>query len=472
MTDRNQNRKQMAALPLPPGLPNRPLVGYTWQFVRDPLVFLTDLARAHGDVASFQLGQQLYVQVSHPDLIREVLVVQAKKFVKTGFLQRAEPILGNGLVTSEGEFHKRQRRLIQPAFSKERLAGYANTIVGITNKHAEQKWHDGHELDIFEDMLDMTLQIVAGTLFNLDITDEAEQIESSLTVVLEHFTRLISPYQRMFSKLPLPRNLRFDRARAQLDGIVYRAIERRRQSGEDLGDVMSMLLMAVDTEGDGSSMTDVQARDEVMTLLTAGHETVATALAWTWYVLACHPEILDQVQTELRNVLGRRPPRFEDLEQLQFTRQVFAETMRLYPPVWGITRRAMEDVEIGGYRIPEGSVVGMTQFVVHRDERFFENPTQCDPSRWDGEESSDRPRYAYFPFGGGPRLCIGESFAWMEALLVLGTLLQQWEPSFAQGSPPQFQPLITLRPKGGLRIGLTKRNGKCTESDEAKLVSR
>ena len=271
------------------------------------------------------------------------------------------------------------------------------------------------------------------------------------------FPRTVLPFSEILDKLPLPSTRRFEKARERLDGIIYGLIEERRANGEDRGDLLSMLLMSQDEEGDGKGMTDLQVRDEAMTLFLAGHETTANALTWTWYLLSQHPEAEKGLHEELDAVLGNRLPTVEDLDRLSYTRMVLAESMRLYPPVWAVARRAINDYEVDGFVAPAGSFVFMSQYVTHRDERFHPDPLRFDPERWTPERQASRLQFSYFPFGGGPRRCIGESFAWMEGILVLATLARKWKARLVPGHRVELKPLITLRPKHGMRMTLERR---------------
>lgn len=434
---------------VPPGPRGLPLVGNLLEFRRDPTGFLVKLAREYGDVAHFRIGSHHAYQLNHPDLIRDVLVTNSRNFTKTRGLDRARRVIGNGLLTSEGEFHLKQRRLAQPAFARQRIEAYGSTMTDCAARFSE-RWSDGRRVDLAAEMLRLTLSIVGNTLFAADTEINAGEIAQAMTVVFEYFHRLMLPFAGLLEGLPLPGKRRFDEARQLLDSAVYRFIRERRAAGVDAGDLLSKLLFAVDEEGDGTGMTDEQVRDEIMTMFLAGHETTATALTWTMYLLAAHPEAEARFHQELDDVLDARLPGVDDLPQLKYTRMVLAESMRVYPPVWTLTRKAIADYAVGGYVIPAGAIVGMSQFVMHRDERYYPDPEKFDPLRWLPEEAAKRPRYAYFPFGGGPRQCIGEGFAWMEATLLLATLGQKWKLSVVPGFRVEFQPLITLRPKNGL----------------------
>jgi cytochrome P450 len=434
-----------------------PLVGNLGAFRSDPLAFLTEITQRHGDVVTFRLGSKLVTQVNDPEWIRQILVTDHANFKKTGVLERARPVLGNGLVSSDGETHKRQRRLVQPAFSPKRVLNYAGAMTDAAVA-SSSSWQDGKTVDIADEMLKLTLDIVTRSLFNVDARDVADEIEHSITVVLRHFARLLTvPYAGLLSKLPLPSTREFQAAQECLDQFVYRIIAERRRSGEDHGDVLSILLSALDVEGDGKGLDDRQVRDQVMTLFSAGHETIATALAWTWYCLARHPHVESRFHEELDRELNGRIPTADDLPKLRYTRMVLAESMRLFPPVWAITRQATSDYQIASYTIPAGSIVGMSQYLVHHDSRHYQVPETFDPNRWEDDAARSRPKFSYFPFGGGPRLCIGESFSWMEGVLVLATLGQNWTMDLVTSHPIDFQPLLTLRPRHGIRVTIRDR---------------
>jgi cytochrome P450 len=422
---------------------------------RDPISFLTHTARIFGDVAYFRLGPQPAYLVSHPELIREVLVTQHRSFHKGRALQRAKLFLGEGLLTSEEEFHRRQRRLAQPAFHRDRIRRYGEIMV----EHAlrtRERWRDGDEVDMSREMNRLTLSIVGKTLFDADVEAQADDVGGALTDLMELFGALFNPFAPVMRMLPLPSTRRFERARARLDKLIYGIIEERRRSGEDRGDLLSMLLLAQDEEGDGGGMSDLQVRDEAMTLFLAGHETTSNALMWTWYLLAQHPEVFEQLTRELDEVLGDRAPSPADYPRLAYTEMVFAESMRLYPPAWLVGRLAIEDVPLGEYTIPKGSVAIVSQFVTHHDARFWPDPQRFDPMRFTPEAKAARPKFAYFPFGGGPRICIGEGFAWMEGVLLLATLAQRFRVELLDRDVA-LQPVITLRAKGGIRMRLHAR---------------
>ncbi|CAN5588778.1 cytochrome P450 [soil metagenome] len=440
----------------PPGPRSRIPVRLLFDFRRDPLAYVTEAAHRHGDVASWQFGPRRLYLLSHPDYVKEVLVTRHRNFIKSYALQRSRVLLGQGLLTSEGEFHLRQRRLSQPAFHRERVDAYGQVMADYAARTAE-RWRDGATLDIVPEMMRLTLAIVGKTLFDANVEEEAEEIGSALTDAMVLFDRVTVPFSELLDRLPLPGTRRFHRARARLDETIYRIVEDRRRSGEDRGDLLSMLLLAQDTEGDMGMMTNEQLRDEALTIFLAGHETTAIALTWTWYLLSRHPQVEARLHAELDEVLEGRLPTAEDLPHLPYTRMVLAESMRLYPPAWIIGRQPLEDFEIGGYHIPAGGIVMMSQWVIQRDARFFPDPHDFRPERWHPEAEAGRHRFAYFPFGAGPRKCIGEGFAWMEGILVLATLAQRWRMRLVSDHPVQARPLITLRPKNRVRMTLEQR---------------
>jgi cytochrome P450 len=440
----------------PPG-PRRiiPLSGLL-AYRRGPLPFFESLAKKYGDIAYFQLGPQQAFFFNHPEHIKNILVTNHQNFMKGLALQRAKRLLGEGLLTSEGEFHRRQRRLAQPAFHRNRIASYADVMTAHASRIGES-WHEGETLDISEQMMRLTLGIVGKTLFDADVASDARDVGEAMAVAMDLFNMLSLPFYELLQKLPLPQFRRLDNARLRLDAIIYRLIEERRRAGEDRGDLLSMLLLAQDTEGDGGQMTDEQLRDELMTIFLAGHETTANAMTWTWYLLSQNQDAERKLHAELDEVLAGRLPTFDDVARLKYTEMVLAESMRLYPPAWAVGRMALNDIEIGGYEVPKGSLVIMTQYIMHRDSRYFPEPLRFDPERWTPEAKETRPQFSYFPFGGGPRRCIGEGFAWMEGILLLATVAQRWQMRLVANHPVQLQPVITLRAKHGMRMTLTKR---------------
>jgi cytochrome P450 len=432
-----------------PGPKGHLLVGMLPEFRKDPPGFLEKMARQHGDVVYIPLGRQHIYCISHPDAIRHVLVTHQNKFKKSRMLERARVLLGDGLLTSEGQHHRRQRRLVQPAFHRDRLAGYGAVMVDRAALVRDQ-WQSGQPFDVLQEMMRLTLAIVAKTLFSTEVDSEADEIGVALTEVFSLFEIILMPFSELLERLPLPAVRRFKRARQRLDATIYRLIAERRASGNDAGDLLSMLLLAQDEDGSGG-MNDEQVRDEALTLFLAGHETTADALTWTWYLLSQNPQAEAAFHAELDRVLEGRLPSFEDLPRLRYTESVFAEALRLYPPAWGIGRRALEDYPIGDFVIPKRSVVLMSPYVVHRDPRWFSDPLTFRPERWSVEDPA-RPKFAYFPFGGGARVCIGERFAWMEGTLLLAAIGQRWRLRLEPAHRVERHARITLRPKHGMRM--------------------
>ncbi len=425
-------------------------------FRRDPIHFFMRLARQYGDIVYFHLGPQRVFLLNHPDLIRDVLVTHDANFVKGRGLERAKLLLGEGLLTSEGDLHRRQRRLMQPAFHRLRLKTYSEIMVQAADQ-LQDSWQEGMVLDLDHEMKGLTLSIVGQTLFGTDVGKEASELEGALTTAMKLWRKMMLPFAETLERFPLPSVLKFRNARSRLDETIYRIIEERRRRPGLHNDLLSMLLAAQDTEGDGGQMTNLQLRDEVMTLFLAGHETTANALTWTWYLLSQNPEIEARFHTEIDQLPKGKVSSAEDLPLLAYTEKVFAESMRLFPPAWLIGRRALRDYEIPPYRIPARSLVLMSQYVMHRDERYYPDASQFDPERWTPEAKAARPKFAFFPFGGGPRQCIGDGFAWMEGVLLLATLGRKWKFRLVPGHRVEMQPLVTLRPKYGMKMILEKR---------------
>lgn len=444
-----------AVISRPPGPKNPPIVGNLIAFRANPLVYLTNAARQYGDIVYFRVMKQHMYALSHPDFVRDVLVTNQNNFVKSRALERAKILLGEGLLTSEGKHHLRQRRLVQPGFHRDRLAGYAAAM-----SECAVRWRERlrpGSMDIAREMPQLTLTVVAKTLFSADLEPETSEIGAAMTNVLEMFDLLLLPFSDLLHKLPLRSVRRFDQARARLDAMIYGLIEARRKSGVDTGDLLSMLLQAQDEAEDGSGMagvgmSDQQVRDEAITLFIAGHETTANALTWTWYLLAQHPEVERRLHAEIDTVLDDKPPELSDVPQLRYAEMVLAEALRLYPPAWGIGRRALEPFSAGGFEIPAGSICIMSPFVIQRDARWFSDPEKFDPERWTADAREARPKFSYFPFGGGTRVCIGERFAWMEGVILMAAIAQKWRFRLEPGQHVEPLPLVTLRVRNGLRV--------------------
>ena len=442
--------KPTVKLELPPALKTDLIGGHFRSFRKDATGFLTKLSHL-GDVTSFRMGPQQVYFLNDPEMIRDLLVVNAHKFKKGRALQRAKNLLGEGLLTSEGEAHLRQRRMIQPAFHRTRIAEYAVSMVEYADRMAND-WSDGEVRDIAKDMMHLTLQIVAKTLFSANVDDDADEIGASMTALVELFNYLLLPFSEWLQKLPLPQSRRFTNAKNSLNAVIYGIINERRRSGEDTGDLLSMLLMAQD-EADGTGMTDEQIRDEALTLFLAGHETTANAMTWTWYLLSQNPEKEAKLHEELDTVLGGRLPTIDDLPNLKYAESILAESMRLFPPAWAIGRLSLEDHEFGGFMMPKGSLILISPYITHRDPRFWDKAEEFVPERWAKLSIKEAgQRNIYFPFGGGIRRCIGESFAWTEGILLLATLARKWRLRMVPEQMIALQPMITLRPKYGMRM--------------------
>ena len=425
-------------------------------FRRDPLKFFTDTHREFGDIARFTIGPQQVYLVSHPQWIEDVLVTSAKKFQKGVALQRAKRLLGEGLLTAEGQAHLKQRRTIQPLFHRQQVQRFADAMIAHAVRWRESITADA-TIDVTSEMAALTLAIVGETLFSSNVQADALEVREALTAAVQSFGIAFLPGIEYFEKLPLPMFTRVRKARERLDRVIHRVIEDRRR-GAPLdapanGDLVSMLLAARDPENpDAPGMSDEQIRDEAMTIFLAGHETTANAMAWTWHLLGHSKSVEAKLHAELARVLDRRTPTVEDVPKLEYTRAVVAESMRLYPPAWTMGRKAIVEHTIDGHRIDPGSLVIASQWIAHHDPRWWNEPEVFHPERW--QSPAARPKYSYFPFGGGSRLCIGESFAWTELILLVATIAQRW--TFAPMSVPELEPRITLRPKG-LRMRAVRR---------------
>ncbi len=434
----------------PPGPKGGYFSGSVTHFRRDQLGFYDTCARDYGDVVQTKMGPYRILMIYHPDAIEELLVIRARDFIKSPGVRLLQPLLGDGLLLSEGETWLRQRRLVQPAFHRQRVAGYGDVMTAFTERHVAS-WKDRDVIEAHAEMMALTQAIVGKTLFDADVSGDAHEASEAARVLAEDFGARLSSFRLVPNWLPTPRNLRSRRAIRRLDAIVHRIIAERRSSPEDRGDLLSMLVHAQDAD-DGTRMTGQQVRDEAMTMYMAGHETTAVALSWTWYLLAQHPEAEARLADELGGVLGDRAPSVTDLPRLKYAGMVVTESMRLYPPAYGIGRQAVRATEIAGHAIAPKDILIAPTWTVHRDRRWFEEPEAFRPERWEGDLAQRLPRFAYFPFGGGPRQCIGNSFAQMEAVLLLATIAQRFRLSLISGQRITPTPYVTLRPEPGIRM--------------------
>ncbi|MCU1270480.1 MAG: cytochrome family protein [Acidobacteriaceae bacterium] len=441
----------------PPGPKPRFLIGNMPLASSDPLLVFTAWAREFGDIFYYRAAWLHVYFLNHPDLIEEVLVRNYKNVLKDRVVRNSRWFFGQGLLTNEGDSWLRQRRLSQPAFHRERVASYAKIMTDYAGQ-VLATWQDGEIRDIHQEMMRLTLRIVVRTLFNVE-SEETEQISSAMNIVMGNTTgirMLLPPIARY---LPTPKMIGFRRAVARLDETVYSIVSKRRAHErvhtEDSGDLLSMLMQAKDE--DGSRMSDKQLRDEVLTFLLAGHETTALALSWTWHLLGQHSEVERKLHQELDRVLDGRVPIFSDLPALTYTERVIKESMRLYPPAWSLARTVVSDFELRGYRIPSGANVVMSQWIMHRNPTYFPDPDKFDPDRWLPERSQKLPRFAYFPFGGGARQCIGTAFAMMEATILLATIAQRFRFNTVPEHPVVPIPSFTLRPKYGIKMTIQTR---------------
>jgi cytochrome P450 len=437
----------------PPGPPPNLIRSLFGAMQQNPLDYFTAMAQEYGDVSGMRIGKFRSLFINHPDLIEDVLVNNSRKYHKGRILQANKYLFGEGLLTSEGDFWLRQRRLAQPAFHRARVSAYAATMAEYTEQLIAT-WRNGEERDIHEEMMQLALRIVGKTLFDADVTRDAKEVGETLDILL-HIAANFGRTILVPLWVPTPRNIRAKLGIKRLEKVIYRIIADRRASGRDTGDLLSILLQAQDE--DGTHMNDRQLRDETITLFLAGHETTASTVSWTWWLLAQNPAVEKKFHEELDGVLGGRAPTVDNLPKLTYLSHVLTESLRLYPTAWGMARLAAEEHEIAGYPVRPGYGVAFAQWVIHRDARWFDAPLEFRPERWENGLAKQLPRFAYFPFGGGPRQCIGNTFALMEASVVLATVGQRFR--FALAPDHKVTPLasITLRPKNGIQVRLEAR---------------
>lgn len=435
-------------MPLPPGPTGHWLLGNLRDYRRDRLGFLETVRDAHGPVARYRLGTRDFVVISEPRLIEQVLVTRNHEFGKSAITKMLASVFGNGLLLSEGEFWLRQRRLIQPTFAQQQIARFGETMVRHAQKLIEN-WRPDREVDLLVAMQEVTMTIAAETLLGVQLAEEVQEIHEPHDFIRADFDRRTESIVTLPQWVPTPYRLRVRAAQRKIGTIVDRLIDSRRSSSAASSDILSKLL-ALRDEGN-RRMTDTQVRDEALTFLFAGHETTASTLAWVWYLLATHPEAEAQLHKELSEVLAGRLPTAADVPRLGYTTNVVCEALRLFPSVYGMSRQALADCELGGYRIPQGTNLVLSQWLTHRDAQWFSEPLEFHPNRWAPEFQKSLPHYAYFPFGGGPRVCIGNTFAMMEAVLVIATMASRYRFQLVEGHQIRPHASVTLRPSPGVR---------------------
>lgn len=444
----------MKVSPVPPGPKGHFLVGSLPEIQRDELDFLMQQVHEHGDIVHLRVVNHPVYILSHPRDIEVVLVNKSSNFIKSVFLRESRALFGDGLLTSDGSLWQRQRRSLQPAFHHEHVLSYTRIMCGSTGRMLAA-WRNGEEHDVHRDMTRLTMEIVAKVLFGEEFSADAERACEAFGLFFRQYDERFGLYL-VPEWLPTPENLRYRRAIKRLDDIVLDIIRRKRSNGNGHGtDILSFLLRGRDSEGPG--MAERQIRDEMMTLFFTGHETTALALAWTFYLLGKNPGPEEKLQAEVDTILQGRAPTFEDLSRMPYLEMVFKESLRLYPPAFGVVREALNACEIGGYAIPKGATLAMFQWVVHRDPRFFDRPEEFIPERWENDFAKTLPRCAYFPFGAGPRLCIGNTFAQAEVPILLAAIVQQFRLRLVPGHRVTTAPSLTLRPLKGIRVTLEKR---------------
>ena len=439
----------------PPGF-QRNLLWFAWRRFRpaNPIDLFQHLVQEYGDIAHYKIGWNHIVFLNHPDYIREVLVVQNDNFVKERTVRRSKMLLGEGMITSEGAQHRAQRQVAQPAFHRQRIPEYAEATVREAAR-ARDLWRNGEERNIAIDMMHLTLNVVSETLFATDLRDEVDELADAINRIMGLYNFLVMlPAAEWLVQVRPPGLAAFVRARKRIDAVMHRMIEAHREQHSDRGSLLDLMLAA---SPDRSPESERSLRDQVITIFLAGYETVANALAWTWYLLSQNPDCERRFHEEIDRNLQGRLPTYEDIPRLGYVEMVVAESMRLYPPAWAMGRQARGDFQLGEYFLPAKTTVLMSQFITHRDARFFPDPLRFDPERFTPEAKARRTKFTYFPFGAGFRQCIGESFAWMEGVLLLATLGQKWKLKLVPGQRVEPEPLITLRPKYGMRMQLESR---------------
>ncbi len=446
-----------------PRLPGTlPLIGNLLELGRNPIDLFTEVAE-QGDVVSLKFAHQRYFLVNDVETVHHVLVDNNRNYTKSPNYKGLKLVLGEGLVTSEGEFWRRQRKLSQPAFHRDRVASFVTTMVEETDAMLS-KWDErvGDVIDVHAEMMKLTLRIVARTLFSTTVGAEADAIGEALGIAIHHANDYAEAVIKPPQWIPSPKNFRFKRSMKTLDALVFRIIDtRRRGESADAQDLLALLMAATE---DGRGMTNEQLRDEVMTLVMAGHETTANALAWTFYLLSKDPEVERRLARDVSAAVGDRAPGAEDAPKLKYASMVVSESMRLFPPVWAFERQAIDNDVVGGFEVPAKSMVAISPFLLHRHRRYWDNPEGFDPERFSPQNSEGRPKLAYLPFGGGPRMCIGMGFAMMEAQMCLARIVQKYRLELASPTRVDPEPVVTLRPRGGLKMRLRRQTARPTSS--------
>jgi cytochrome P450 len=446
---------KQAGYRFPPGF-ERNLLWFAWRRFRpaNPILLFQHLVQEYGDIAHYKIGWNHIVFLNHPDYIREVLVVQNDNFVKERTVRRSKMLLGEGMITSEGAQHRAQRQVAQPAFHRQRIPEYADMMVREAARMRDH-WRHGEERNIAIDMMHLTLNVVAETLFATDLRTEVHELADAINRIMGLYNFLVMlPAAEWLVHVRPPGLAAFVRARKRIDAVAHRMIEAHRKHHSDGSSLLDLMLAA---SPDRSPASEKSLRDQVITIFLAGYETVANALAWTWYLLSQNPDCERRFHEEIDRELQGRLPAYEDVPRLRYVEMVMAESMRLYPPAWAMGRYALNDFQLGDFFLPAKTTVLMSQFITHRDPRFFPDPLRFDPQRFTPEAKARRAKFTYFPFGAGFRQCIGESFAWMEGVLLLATLGQKWRLRLVSDHPVEPEPLITLRPKCGMRMRLEAR---------------
>ncbi|MDN3667767.1 cytochrome P450 [Echinicola jeungdonensis] len=425
-------------------------------FRKDSLGFMKNIAEKYGDIAQFKIGHLRILLLNHPDFIKEVLSTQQDNFVKGRPLKMAKELLGEGLLTSEGDFHKHHSRIMQPAFHRKMMDIYSPVMSEFASR-LMNGWKNGTSVDIFKEMVRMSTGIAGKTMFGVDLEEEAAEINQEFESIMDIFGRVTLPFAEYLLKLPLPGSIRFFKAKSRLDKIIYKIIEERRKTKLDKGDLLSLLLLAQETNKKDRGISNEEIRDEALTLLLTAFDTTSLALTWTWYLLSQNPLAEEELHEEVDQVLQGRQPTLDDYPKLKFTKMVFTEAMRLYPPIYVIVREARSNLTIGDYFIPKGTIVLMSPYLIHHDSRFHKDPMKFNPQSWAPSTNRQKSKYEYFPFSEGPRSCIGQHYAWLEGVMVIASISQFWRLKLVPDQVVEMAQLLNLRPKNGILMQLEKR---------------